>query len=66
MIFSKYGVEEYIADGVLLFGLIGTSSKADRTVYIRKMRGTNHSGAIHPSAITENGFVVKKVEDVFR
>ncbi len=66
MIFSKYGVEEYIADGVLLLGLIGTSSKADRTLYIRKMRGTAHSGAIHPCTITENGMIVKKVEDVFR
>ncbi|MDP2717309.1 MAG: ATPase domain-containing protein, partial [Candidatus Micrarchaeota archaeon] len=40
MRFSKYGVEEYVADGVILLGLLGASTKQDRTVYIRKMRGT--------------------------
>lgn len=64
--FSKYGVEEYVADGVLLLGLLGASTKQDRIMYIRKMRGTRHSLSIHPLSITEQGMLVKKVEDVFR
>ncbi|MFH0836204.1 MAG: ATPase domain-containing protein [Candidatus Micrarchaeota archaeon] len=64
--FSKYGVEEYIADGVILLNFLGIGSQVNRTMYVRKMRGTKHSTEIHPMEITEKGIVVKKVEDVFK
>ncbi|MFH1200525.1 MAG: ATPase domain-containing protein, partial [Candidatus Micrarchaeota archaeon] len=66
MQFSKYDVEEYIADGVILLNFLGIGSGATRTLYIRKMRGTAHSMEIHPMEITEKGIVVRKIEEVFR
>ena len=66
MSFSKYGVEEYIADGVIVLSFIGSGEASTRTAYIRKMRGTNHSLAVHPLEITEKGIVIKKIEDVFK
>ncbi|MFA6049552.1 MAG: ATPase domain-containing protein [Candidatus Micrarchaeia archaeon] len=66
MMFSKYEVEEYIADGVILLNFLGVGTGATRTLYIRKMRGTKHSLEIHPMEITEKGIVVKKIEDVFK
>jgi KaiC/GvpD/RAD55 family RecA-like ATPase len=66
MQFSKYGVEEYIADGVMLLSFLGVGSQATRTIYVRKMRGTKHSMEIHPMEITDKGVVVKKIEEVFK
>jgi len=67
MSFSKYEVEEYVADGVILLNFLGVGSGATRTMYIRKMRGTDHSLEIHPMEIvTGKGVVVKKIEDVFK
>lgn len=64
--FSKYGVEEYVADGVVLLNMLSIGSAENRTAYIRKMRGTKHSLAFHPFAITDHGLLVKKSEDVFK
>lgn len=64
MQFSKYGVEEYVADGVILLNYLGVGTQAARTMYIRKMRGTQHSEDIHPLEITKRGIVVKKVEEL--
>jgi len=66
MMFSKYEVEEYVADGVILLNFLGVGRGATRTMHIRKMRGTNHSTEIHPMEITSKGIVVKKVEEVFK
>jgi KaiC/GvpD/RAD55 family RecA-like ATPase len=52
---------------VLLLNFLGVGSGATRTLYIRKMRGTDHSLEIHPMEIvTGKGIVVKKIEDVFK
>lgn len=64
--FSKFEVEEYVADGVIVMSFLGTGSTATRTLYVRKMRGTKHDGDMHPIEIATNGIVVKKVEDVFK
>lgn len=58
--FSKYGVEEYVVDGVVLLNIAGTGAQAERTLYVRKMRGTKHSLETHPFEITEKGIVVRK------
>jgi len=60
MHFSKYGVEEYIADGVLLLNFVGMGPQPIRTMQIRKMRGTNHSLEIHQFEITEKGILLEK------
>ena len=64
--FSKFEVEEYVADGVIIMSFLGTGSTATRTIYVRKMRGTKHDADIHPLEITPQGIVVKRVEDVFK
>jgi KaiC/GvpD/RAD55 family RecA-like ATPase len=66
MSFSKFGVEEYIADGVILLNYMGIGTQTTRTLYIRKMRGTKHSDDIHPLEITDKGIVVKKVEEAYK
>lgn len=60
--FSKYGVEEYIADGVIMMNFLGFGSQASRTITIRKMRGTKHSLETHAMEITERGITVKKID----
>jgi KaiC/GvpD/RAD55 family RecA-like ATPase len=64
--FSKYGVEEYIADGVIVLSFLGIGTQAARTLYIRKMRSTRHSMEIHPLEITDKGVVIRKIEEVFK
>jgi len=66
MRFSKYGVEEYIADGVILLSMMAIGSQVNRTIYVRKMRGTNHSMAIHSIEVSDKGLAVKKIEEVFK
>ena len=63
--FSHYGIEEYVADGVLLLSFLGSGKETNRTLYIRKMRATNHNTEINPLFITEQGILVKRVEDVY-
>lgn len=58
--FSAYGVEEFLSDGVIMLYFI----PPNRLVFIRKMRGTNHSKNVHPFEITQNGIVIKSKEQV--
>jgi len=61
--FSKYGVEEYLADGVIVLHYIGVGGGLTRALQVVKMRGSKHSEYIHPMEITNKGLVVKKVEE---
>lgn len=62
--FSKYGVEEYVTDGVIVLSFMPAGGPTLRTLHIRKMRGTNHSPYIHPMEITgERGIVVYPVDE---
>lgn len=61
--FSKFGVEEYVVDGVVVLHYMGVGTQSNRTLHIRKMRGTHHSEDLHPIQITEKGFVVRKIEE---
>lgn len=56
--FSKYSVEEYVADGVIVLNFIGGMNP--RRLFIRKMRGTKHSEQVHSIDITDKGLIVKK------
>ena len=61
--FGKYGIEEYVADGVISLHYTGLSGRSGRTLHIRKMRATKHSEELHPMQITaEKGISVRKVE----
>ena len=66
MTFSKYGVEEYVADSVILLHYLAMGSDTtNRTFYIRKMRGTKHIEDIIPMQITETGIVLLNPEEAY-
>ncbi|HIH20854.1 TPA: AAA family ATPase [Candidatus Micrarchaeota archaeon] len=58
--YSRFGVEEFLTDGVMQLYL----TPANRAIFIRKMRGTNHSKGIHPVNITGTGLSIDSKEDV--
>ncbi|HIQ10156.1 MAG TPA: hypothetical protein EYH23_01425 [Euryarchaeota archaeon] len=63
--YSKYGVEEFVADGVIVLNYGSLGGRATRTLHIRKMRGTKHSEHLHPMEITrERGIVVYPIEEM--
>lgn len=64
--YSKYGVEEYITDGVIVLHYMGIGTQSNRTLHIRKMRATQHSEDLHPLEITNKGIIVKKIEEEYR
>ncbi|MFA5358005.1 MAG: ATPase domain-containing protein [archaeon] len=61
--FSKYGVEEYVADGVIMLHYMGIGTQSNRTMHVRKMRATKPSEDLHPMEITNNGIKIHKVEE---
>ena len=61
---SRFGVEEFVVDGVLILNYLEyASGELNRSLIIRKMRRTNHGTDIYPMEITPKGIVIKKVED---
>jgi len=57
---SKFGVEEYLVDGVVVLKCgvdVGLGGKP-RSLYVKKMRRTNHDLNIHPFEISERGIKV--------
>ncbi|MFA6399200.1 MAG: ATPase domain-containing protein, partial [archaeon] len=60
---GKYGVEEFVADGVIVLHYMGIGTQSNRTLHIRKMRATKHSEDLHPIQITESGMKIHKVEE---
>lgn len=63
--FGKFGVEEYVADGVIVLHYMGLGMQSNRTLHIRKMRATKHSEDLHPLKISDQGVSVHKVEESF-
>ncbi|MBX8630979.1 MAG: RAD55 family ATPase [Thermoplasmata archaeon] len=53
--YSKYGVEEAIADGVILMGNLERNGDMLRTLQVIKMRGTSHSRAKYVLDLTTAG-----------
>lgn len=63
---SSFGVEEFIADGVIVLYLIKKNNIYTRGLSVRKMRLTNHSLKVHPVQIVGGqGIVVYPTEEVF-
>ena len=60
-----YGLEEYIADGVILLYHTQVATMFVRTIAILKMRGTKISEKLSPLNITEQGVEVLTEEEVF-
>ncbi len=57
--YSVYGIEEFIADGVILLREMEDKGDLIRTLQVVKMRGVNHSRNKQVLQITENGIVLK-------
>jgi KaiC/GvpD/RAD55 family RecA-like ATPase len=58
---SRYGVEEFIAQGVIILHL----SPTYRAIQVAKLRGTKHDTGLHRMRITDNGIVVGPGEAPF-
>src|SRR3989344_5355208 len=61
--FGKYGIEEYVVDGVVVLHYMGIGTRSNRTLHVRKMRATNHSEDLHPLKIGSQGIVIEKVDE---
>lgn len=61
--FGKYGVEEFVADGVIVLHYMGIGTQSNRTLHIRKMRSTKHSEDLHPLEITNTGIKIHNVDE---
>jgi len=59
---SRFGVEEFVVDGVIVINYLGIGEAYSRSLLIRKMRRTNHGRDVYPFEITPKGIVVKKAE----
>ena len=58
--FSAYGVEEFVADGVIALYF----TPPNRSIFVRKMRGTSHDKNVHPFEITSRGIEIRPREQV--
>nr|MDO8100141.1 gas vesicle protein GvpD [Candidatus Njordarchaeota archaeon] len=55
---GRFGVEEFIADGVFLLENSNVGGKFERTLSILKMRGTNNNREVHGLRITDKGIEI--------
>lgn len=62
---SSFGVEEYVADGVILLQFLEVGERLIRTIVVRKMRGMEHSTKICPMRITSKGMEVFPAQEIF-
>ena len=62
---SRFGVEEFSVDGVIILYYIKHGNTFIRAVSVRKMRSSNHSMKIHPIVIRDGGIEVFPSEEVF-
>ncbi|MBW6451354.1 MAG: AAA family ATPase [DPANN group archaeon] len=62
---SRYGVEEFVADGVIVLYYMSLGNGAFRNIEVRKMRRTNHKNGTYPLTITKTGIKVDMNEDMF-
>lgn len=58
--FSRFGVEEFLVDGVLSLNFV----PPHRYLFVRKMRGTNHNTSVHPVVINDTGLSVNYREEI--
>lgn len=56
---SRYGVSEFVADGVIVLYYEGVAEGTFRNLEVRKMRKTSHTPGTYPMEITDSGIQVK-------
>ena len=59
---AKFGVEEFVVDGVIVLRFVGIGGEEFVNLQVRKMRRTKHANGWYPMGITKNGISVKKEE----
>ena len=64
-IFSTTGVEEFLADGVIVFYNIKRGNFKENAIEVLKMRGEKHQKKIVAMRITDKGIVVYPEQEVF-
>jgi len=62
---SRYGVEEFVADGLVVLYYERLQSSFFRAIQIWKLRGSTHSEKLHPYTITDKGIVVYPEQEAF-
>ncbi len=62
-IYSRTGIEEFLADGVIVLYNVKTGNSRRRAVEILKMRCTNHSKTLLPYSLTDKGVTFEKVKE---
>ena len=62
---SLFGLEEYVADGVILLYHTKLEDRFIRSIGILKMRGTKISEKLHPIRITNSGVKVLAKQELF-
>jgi len=60
---SRYGIEEFISDNVIILRNILEDEKVRRTIQIMKMRGKTHEKGEFPFTITENGIIIMALSE---
>jgi len=60
---SRYGVEEFVADSVIVLYYERIQSTFSRAIQVWKMRGSSHSQKLHPYIITGKGIAVSPGEE---
>ena len=60
---SRFGVEEFVTDGVIVLYYKQAGSQFSRALTVWKMRGSKHSSRLHPYKITDKGIVVYSKEE---
>ena len=58
---SVLGIEEFVADGVIILKFTSVGAQAGRLLFIRKMRRTKHSESLHPIKIGNRGIQILSV-----
>lgn len=60
--YSRYGVSEFVADGIVLLNFLGIGGISSRSLMIRKMRRTNHGTDVYPFEMGVKGIAVRREE----
>lgn len=63
--YPKAGVEEFLADGVILMHNIRQKSSRLRAVEIMKLRGAGHERKAVPLSITDKGIKIFPDQEIF-
>ena len=58
---SRFGVEEFLADSIILLTFESMGGQFSRSLMVRKMRRTRNDEDIHPLEVSYNGLIVHNI-----